>query len=127
MIILKINDTEYELSTALRVVYELRTISGAKSLQDAVRSIEKLDIDGQLALIYAAYKAANNNKTDMLGKDAFTDLLLDTQGIMSIAEIVNKLADGLMYSGLSPEETVSKKAMVEKELLGATSSAKATD
>ena len=60
---LHIKDKDYELSTSLRVVYALRDISHANSLQEAIGSISKLDLDGQLELLYAAYKAANSSSS----------------------------------------------------------------
>lgn len=110
---LHIKDKEYELSTSLRVVYALRDISKANSLQEAIGSISKLDLDGQLELLYAAYKAANRNASDCMSKSTFVDELLDNLGIFAITNAINKLADGLLYSGLTPEEIESKKAAVE--------------
>lgn len=109
---LHVKDKEYELSTSLRVVYALRDISKAQSLQEAIGSISKLDLDGQLELLYAAYKAANRN-TDCMCKSAFMDELIDNFGIFAITNAINELTDGLLYSGLSEEEIASKKTQVE--------------
>lgn len=117
---LHIKDKEYELSTSLRVVYALRDISKANSLQEAIGSISGLDLDGQLELLYAAYKAANRNANDCMSKDVFVDELLDNLGIFAITNAINKLADGLLYSGLTPEEIESKKAAVEATKAAAT-------
>lgn len=111
--ILRIKDTSYELSTSLRVVYALRDITHAGSLQEAIASISKLDLDGQLDLLYAAYKAANREDANLLSKSAFIDKVLDNFGIFAITDVINKLTDGLLYSGLTPEEIASKKAAVE--------------
>lgn len=117
---LHIKDTDYELSTSLRVVYALRDISHAGSLQEAIASISKLDLDGQLELLYAAYKAANRENPDCIGKGVFVDMLLDNYGIFAISNAVNTLADGLLYSGLSKEEIESKKAAMEATIATAT-------
>lgn len=116
---LHIKEKEYELSTSLRVVYALRDISKAGSLQEAIGSISKLDLDGQLELLYAAYKAANRNTT-CISKADFTDELLDNYGIFAITNAINELTDGLLYSGLSQEEIESKKAAVEAKAATAT-------
>lgn len=115
-----VKDKTYDLSTSLRVVYALRDISHANSLQEAVGSISKLDLDGQLELLYAAYKAANSKNNDCVPKDVFIDELLDNLGIFAITNAINTLADGLLYSGLSKEEIESKKAAVEATLAKAT-------
>ena len=117
---LHIKDKDYELSTSLRVVYALRDISHADSLQEAIGSISKLDLDGQLELLYAAYKAANSKNADCVSKNDFIDNLLDNLGIFAITNAINTLADGLLYSGLSQEEIESKKAAVEATVATAT-------
>lgn len=110
---LHIKDKDYELSTSLRVVYALRDIAHAESLQEAIGSISKLDLDGQLELLYAAYKAANRTSSDCLSKGEFTDEVIDNFGIFAITNAINELTDGLLYSGLSQEEIESKKAKTE--------------
>ena len=127
---LHIKDRDYELSTSLRVVYALRDISHANSLQEAIGSITRLDLDGQLELLYASYKAANSKNADCVSKEDFTDDVLDNLGIFAITNAINNLADGLLYSGLSEEEIESKKAAVEATIAtaaatGARSSAEA--
>lgn len=117
---LHIKDKDYELSTSLRVVYALRDISHADSLQEAIGSISKLDLDGQLELLYAAYKAANSKNANCVSKADFIDDVLDNLGIFAITNAINALADGLLYSGLSKEEIESKKAAVEATVATAT-------
>lgn len=129
---LHIKEKDYELSTSLRVVYALRDISHANSLQEAIGTISKLDLDGQLELLYAAYKAANGKNADCIGKSEFTDEVLDNLGIFAITNAINQLADGLLYSGLTPEEIQSKKAQAEaavakKTAIGAPSSVEVTN
>lgn len=125
---LHIKDKDYELSTSLRVVYALRDIAHANSLQEAIGSISKLDLDGQLELLYAAHKAAMGKDGVCVSKETFIDDILDNLGIFAITNAINVLADGLLYSGLSEEEIASKKAQVEAAMptmtaIGAPSSA----
>lgn len=110
---LHIKDKDYELSTSLRVVYALRDISHAKNLQEAINSISGLDLDGQLELLYAAYKAGEGKGDNAVSKQEFINDVLDTFGIFAITNAINELADGLLYSGLTPEEIASKKMAVE--------------
>ena len=125
--LLHLKDKDYELSTSLRVVYALRDITNAKSLQEAIGSISRLDLDGQLELLYAAYKAGEGKNGAAVTKTEFINDILDSLGIFAIADAINQLTDGLLYAGLSPEEVAAKKAAVEATMLvtatGATSSA----
>ena len=125
--LLHLKDKDYELSTSLRVVYALRDITNAKSLQEAIGSISRLDLDGQLELLYAAYKAGEGKNGAAVTKTEFINDILDSLGIFAIADAINQLTDGLLYAGLSPEEVAAKKAAVEATMpvtaTGATSSA----
>lgn len=125
--ILRVGNNEYELATTLRVVYKLREIAGAKSLQAAVNSIQDLDLDGQLELLYAAHVAATPSV--VATKETFIGDILDNLGIFAVTNVINELADGLLYSGLAPEEIESKKAQVEMLMTttGQASSAAATN
>lgn len=121
--ILHLKDKDYELSTSLRVVYALRDISHAKNLQEAIGSISELDLDGQLELLYAAYKAGGGRNDDSVTKTEFMDAVLDSLGIFAVTEAINTLADGLLYSGLSPEEIAAKKMAVGATVAAATATA----
>lgn len=124
MVELRIDNEKLSLATTLRVAYSLRDITGAKNLQEAIASIAHMDSEQQLELLYASYKAAN--KEAAMPKGEFIDKVLDNVGIFALADAINAIAEGLLYSGLSKEEVESKKAMVEKTV-GAASSAKDTD
>ncbi len=128
MVQLTMGGKTYELATSLRVVYALKDLTKAKSLQEAINSISQLDMEGQIGLLYAAYKAGGGKTDTATTKVQFEDAILDNLGILAISDAINKLADGLLYSGLSPEEAALKKAEVEKQVqAGAASSAKDTD
>lgn len=109
---ISLKENTYELATTLRVVYALKDISGAKTLQEAISSIQRLDLDGQLQLLYAAYKAGNKGD-NMLTQREFADEVLDSMGIFAIANCIDALTEGILYSGLTPEEIETKKSMVE--------------
>lgn len=112
MINLKLGERTYGLATSLRVVYALRDISHAKNLQEAIGSISKLDLDGQCDLLYAAYKAGEGKNDVSITKEAFIGEVLDNLGIFAITDVINELTEGLLYSGLSPEEIEAKKAQM---------------
>ncbi len=124
---LKLGEKEYELSTSLRVVYSLKELTGARNLQEAMSSISHLDLDGQMRLLYSAYKAGSGKHGMIISQEAFTDAVLDNLGVFALTEVVNKLTDGLLYSGLSPEEIESKKAQAEKAMVEAGVASSATD
>ena len=131
MLQLTLGTRSYGLATSLRVVYALRDISHANDLQEAIASISKLDLDGQCSLLYAAYKAGDGKNDTTMTKEAFVDAILDNLGIFAISDAINKLTEGLLYSGLSPEEVSTKKAQMTEVVMdskeaGTTSSVKDT-
>lgn len=87
-------------------------------MREALASIAQLDLDGQLDLLYVAYKA--HAGVNAMSKEDFVGLVLDNLGVFAVTNAVEKLADGLMYAGLSTEEIAEKKLRMEEA--GATSS-----
>lgn len=125
MVTVEVGNVKVELSDTLRVIYALKDITGAKGLREAMQSLGVLDMDQQLQLIYAAYKAGNK---EPLSEEEFIGMLLDNCGVFAIADIIEKLSEGLMYSGMTPEAAQAKKAQVAEVLkTGATSSATDTE
>lgn len=126
MVQVEIAGKTYELADTLRVVYSIKDITGAKSLKEALQSLTALDVDDQIKLLFAAYKANKSNPE--MSQEEFKDLILDNCGVFAIVDMVNDLANGLMYSGLTPEVAESKKAQAAEAMkVGATSSATDTE
>lgn len=126
MVHVEIAGKSYELADTLRVIYSIKDITGAKNLREALQSLTALDVDDQIKLLYAAYKANKNNPA--MSQEEFKDLILDNCGVFAIMDMVNDLANGLMYSGLSPEVAESKKVQIaEATKAGVTSFATDTE
>lgn len=109
---LQIGNENFELAANLRVIYSLREITGAKNIREALKSLTSLDLEDQIQLLYAAYKA--NNKDTTISAKEFEDKVIDNLGIFAIADVIEKLADNLMYAGLSKEQVEEKKSKLEK-------------
>lgn len=114
MVKVKVGNKDIELADTLRVVYEIKNQTGAKNMRDAMASMSKMDFDEQMKLLYTSYKCKNRGTPDFMSEQQFTEFLLDNLGLYAITDIVEQLVDGIMYSGLSPEE-VAKKKQAEKE------------
>ena len=120
-----IGNKNYEFADTLRVVYQLREVTGAQNLRDALQSIAHLDIDGQIQLLYISHKVAAKDKAPT--QEEFTDILLDNLGMLAITDLVSELADHLMYSGMSPEKIDAKKAEVAEAMKTAGAASSVTD
>lgn len=117
-----VDGKSYELADTMRVLYELRDITKAKNIREAMASLTSLDVDGQIKLLYIAYKI--KAKDAAMSEEDFTNMLLDNCGVFAIVDAASNLIEALMYSGMSPEEVESKKMqVVEAQKVGTTSSA----
>lgn len=117
-----VDGKSYELADTMRVLYELRDITKAKNIREAMSSLTSLDVDGQIKLLYIAYKI--KAKDAAMSEEDFTNMLLDNCGVFVIVDAASNLIEALMYSGMSPEEVESKKMqVVEAQKVGTTSSA----
>ena len=113
----KVGGKTYQLSDTLRVVFELKNFTGAKNMREALASIAHLDLDGQLKLLYVAYKTSK--PVDLMPEEDFTNMLFDNYGLYAITDLVEQLADGLMFSGLDKEKAEQKKLKMEETLKNA--------
>lgn len=120
-----IGNKNVSFATNLRVAFKLKEITKAKTLQETMAGISKLDMDGQLRLLYASYKAVSENED--ITFEAFQDMICDNLGIYAIADIINVIADGLLYSGLDESAKEVKKKQTEDLLAGANSSVKRSE
>ena len=103
MVTITLNGKQVNLATTLRVTYALKDIVGAKSLQEAMGFVQKLDLDKQLEFLYAAYKAGDGKNSVEYNKESFIDAVMDSLGVFAITNTVNAIAEGMLYAGLSPE------------------------
>ena len=116
MVTIKTKQGTYELSTSLKTVYALKDIAGAKTLQEAMSCLKNLDFDGQLDLIYAAFKATNPEM--VVKKSDFINDILESNGVYALTNVISKITDGILYAGLSDEELAAKKAEAEAAVQG---------
>lgn len=118
---IKLDNRTYYCATSLRVIYALQKEKKFNSFQETLNSLNKLDSDDQINLIYTAYKCDSNN-TEFLDKETFINTLLDNCGVYKLTNIATEIVEGLLFSGLSTEEIDSKKAEIQKILAGTISS-----
>lgn len=118
---LKLGNRTCYCATTLRVVYSIQKEKNFKTFQETLNSLNQLDTDEQINLIYTAYKCDKNN-TEFLDKETFINELLDNCGVYKLTEISTTIVEGLLFSGLSTEEIESKKVEIQKIQAGMISS-----
>lgn len=101
MITKTIGSEDFNFSDTLRVVYELRGPFNVKTFQEVLEKFKGMSFEEQLALLYTSYKCVNPSG---LSQDDFTGKLFDNLGILAVADLASQIAEGLIYTGLTPEE-----------------------
>lgn len=129
---LQLGDKTCHCATTLRVAYAMKDLKHADSLQEALKRIGQLDTDGQIELLYVAYKCSKENGT-LMSFEEFRDAVLDNLGVYALGVAIQELSEGLMYAGLPAEEVEAKKKLTEEIMAqqlataGATSSVEDTE
>lgn len=102
--------TEYTLSDTLRVAYRLQTMHKHESYVNIFEKMGRMPIEKQLQFIYISFDIANPN---VAKESEFIDWCLDNMGLEQIAGCIESIIDGIMYRGLSEDETKEKKRKLE--------------
>lgn len=99
-----------KFSTNMGVMYALKQKYNHNTLKETyalLNSIQDGDIDVMMDIAQASYNRENGTNLDI---DAFSKLLDDNQvGFMRLAELLGQIVEGIMFSGLSPEEVAERK------------------
>lgn len=99
-----------KFSTNMGVMYTLKQKYNHNTLKETyalLNSVQDGDIDVMMDIALAAYNRENKTNLDI---DAFSNLLDDNQvGFMKLTELLGKIVEGIMFSGLSPEEVTERK------------------
>lgn len=101
-LVVKINGEEYELSTKLKVAYKLQGQHSNKPYTQIFASIGDMRLEDQIGIIYTSFKEANPSN-DMKKAD-FIEAFLDAYGLMSMMELLNRVVEGITFSGMTEEE-----------------------
>lgn len=114
MIIIKIDDKEFECVTTLRVCMQIQA-EFRKPYMKVLGEIEELDIREQIKILFCGIKLGKDK--DKIDFEGFIDLIADSQkyGLDGFSEDLERFVNAIQYPGLSEEEIEKKlKAKAEK-------------
>ena len=96
MLTVKINGTEYELATTLRVAYKIQGQHNHKSYTEVFRSIGEMVLEDQIGILYAAFECANPEDAKIIKRQNFLDAYLDTYNLKIMMEHIQGVIRGIM-------------------------------
>lgn len=103
MITITVLGKEYELATTLRVAYIVQGQHNHKSYIDVFSSIDKMSIEEQVGILYAAFVAANKEESKTITKSVFTNAVMDTFDLSMLMEKIKDVISGVMGKELSEQ------------------------
>lgn len=93
---INLNDTEYNLSTTLRVAYTIQGQHNHKPYADIFRDIGNMPVEQQIDILYAAFKCANPQSVDFWTPSRFREYYFDNYKLKDLLNQLNALVRGIM-------------------------------
>lgn len=96
-----IGEKELEFNVKLGTTVKIKKAFN-KGFNDVLRSLDKLDIDELIKLLYCGLSE------EQISKEGFVELCYDNLGMMELYELVQDFIKKIQYPGLSIEEIDKK-------------------
>lgn len=104
----KINGTEYELSTKLRVAYKVQGQNAHKPYAEIFQHIDTMTVEKQVEILYAAFEVANPEQVKAIPFLKFLDEYLDNYDIRTIMSQLQSIIGGILGQDLSEDVSYSE-------------------
>lgn len=91
-----IDGKEYELSTKLRVAYEVQGQNGHKPYAEIFSQIDAMRLEQQIAILYAAFKIANSEEAKFITQQRFVDYYLDNYTLDDVMSQLRGVVNGIL-------------------------------
>lgn len=109
MVTTNINGTDYELSTKLRVAYEVQGCYNHKPYAEVFKDIGDMTLEQQIEILFVAFRVANPDMALTFDKKAFLDYYLNNFKLRQVMDQLSGVVKGIM----GDEETETPEAPVE--------------
>lgn len=96
MLTTKINGTEYELSTTLRVAYKVQGQHNHKPYTEVFRNLGDMSLEQQINILYAAFQCANPQACATITAQVFLDYYLDNYTLKAVMQQLQAVVKGIM-------------------------------
>ena len=115
MLAITIRGNEYELATTLRVAYIIQGQHNHKSYIDIFEEIDKMTLEQQIGIVYAAFQAANPDDAKLIKQNDFLNDFLDNYNLSELMKYVKDIIAGIMGRDLPEVEPSGTEEGEEKE------------
>lgn len=103
MLSTEINGSNYELSTKLRVAYEIQGCHNHKPYAEVFKGVGEMSIEEQIEILFVAFKIANPDVATTFNKKMFQEYYLENYKLKDVMEQLKGVINGIM--GEEEEET----------------------
>ena len=98
-----INNAEYELSTSLRVAYEIQGCHNHKPYAEVFKNIGEMSLEQQIEVLFVAFKIANPEIALTFNKKAFQNYYLDNYKLKQVMDQLQGVIKGIMGEDFDEE------------------------
>lgn len=102
MLTTKINGTEYDLSTTLRVAYKVQGQHNHKPYTEVFKALGDMTLEQQINILYASFQCANPEAAKEITSQKFLDYYLDNYNLKLVMDQMQAVVQGIM--GTESEE-----------------------
>lgn len=113
MVTIKFKGEEYELSTKLRVAYEIQNKFGHKPYMEIFQDIQTMKLEDQIKMIYVAFNLMN---PDVCTETVFREEVFDSWNLTIITQTIANLVEAITFNGMSPEEIAARKKEMQMQM-----------
>ena len=114
MLTTKINGTEYDLSTTLRVAYKVQGQHNHKPYTEIFKGLGDMTLEQQVDILYASFQCANPEAAKEITSQKFLDYYLDNYNLKIVMDQLQAVVQGIM--GTEGEEDTSDKPQTEGDI-----------
>lgn len=99
-----LNGKEYTLASSLRVAYTIQNQHNHKSYVELLSSIDKMNLEDQVGIVYAAFKVANPFDAQSITRDKFFNIFLDNFTVKDLSEYMNAVISSILGTDLTEDK-----------------------
>lgn len=105
-----IKGVDYTLATTLRVAYKIQGYNNHKSYMDVFKDVEKMPVEKQIELIYAAFTTANPG---VMKAEEFQNYYLDNFNLKDLMMQMQAVIKGIIGEDEESEDEAPKEEVAE--------------
>ena len=91
-----INGRTYNMATTLRVAYVVQGMHNHKPYSEVFQSLDKMSLEDQIGILYAAFSCANPQDRDVITEAVFLNYYLDNFTLKEVMGQLKQVIDGIM-------------------------------